>query len=253
MHYYTHNFGDYSKDAGHLTTLQHGIYRLLMDAYYVTEQPIPVAKAHRIARADKAEVEVVLCDFFEMSQDGTVWTHKRIDAEIAAYHAKAAKNRVNGLSGGRPKKLKPSGNPSGSVSVSEQEPKQKANRKPETKNQDKDPLNPPEGGKSARVKGSKLTLEQFITGLEGEKAFAPEDPLFDYTEEINLPKSYVKLAWLEFRVRISPSKQYVDWRQAFRNYVRGNFLKLWYQDDNEEWQLTTAGKQAWTAHRKEIE
>lgn len=238
MHYYTHNFGDYSKDAGHLTTLQHGIYRLLMDAYYVTEAPIPVAKAHRIARADKAEVEVVLQDFFEMSEDGTVWRHKRIDAEIASYHAKAAKNRANGVLGGRPKRKETQNNPSGSVSDSETKPKQKANRKPETVNQ-KEPPNSPQGGL--------ITLATFLTQLNGDNAFKPGDAVFKYAEQVGLPAPFLKMAWLEMQARVSPGKKYRDWRKAFLNYVRGNFLKLWFED-GETWSLTVAGKQAWKAH-----
>lgn len=238
MHYYTHNFGDYSKDAGHLTTLQHGIYRLLMDAYYVTEQPIPVAKAHRIARADKAEVEIVLQDFFEMSEDGTVWRHKRIDAEIAAYHAKAEKNRANGVLGGRPKSDKTQKNPSGSVSDSESKPKHKANRKPETVNQEKPPIAP---------KGGLITLATFLDQLGEGKAFEPGDAVFTYAEKAGLPTSFLKLAWMEMQERVSKDKKYRDWRRAFLNYVRGNFLKLWFED-GDTWSLTTAGKQAWKIH-----
>lgn len=239
MHYYTHNFGDYSKDAGHLTTLQHGIYRLLMDAYYVTEQPIPVKKAARIARAPQEDVDVVLNDFFVMSEDGTVWRHKRIDAEIAAYHAKAEKNRVNGALGGRPpKEGKPSGLNLGSGSDSERKPKQKANRKPETKNQVEPPNSPQRGP---------ITLATFLTSLAGENAFKPGDAAFKYADSIGLPAIFLKLAWLEMQQRVSPNKKYTDWRKAFLNYVRGNFLKLWYED-GDSWSLTVAGKQAWKVH-----
>ena len=64
-----------------------------------------------------------------------------------------------------------------------------------------------------------------------------------------LPRDFIKMAWLEFRDRIAPTKRYKDWRQTFRNYIRGNYLQLWWQD-GEDWALTTAGKQAWTKHMK---
>lgn len=236
MHYYTHNFGDYAKDAGHLTTLQHGIYRKLMDVYYVTEQPIPVLKAARLAGVSQAEVDVVLGDFFELSEDGTVWRHKRIDAEIAAYHAKAEKNRQNGAKGGRPK------NPGGSDSDTEDDPNGKANRKPGTKNQ-QDPPKPPKGGKRERG----VTLKTFVANLKGENAFSPEDPIMEYADSIKLPAVFLKLAWLEFQARTGDRKVQIDWRATFRNYVRGNYLKLWFEDGNG-WSLTTAGKQAWATH-----
>ncbi len=91
MNYYKRHLGDYARDAGHLTALEHGIYTLLIDWYYVNEEPIPDARAHRIARATREQVEPVLEEFFV--RDGAAWRHKRIEREIEAYQAKAAKAR----------------------------------------------------------------------------------------------------------------------------------------------------------------
>ena len=38
MHYYKFNIADYRKDTGHLSTIEHGIYRQLIDWYYLDEQ-----------------------------------------------------------------------------------------------------------------------------------------------------------------------------------------------------------------------
>ena len=91
MNYYKRHLGDYARDAGHLTALEHGIYTLLIDWYYVNEEPIPDARAHRIARATREQVEPVLEEFFV--SDGAAWRHKRIERELEAYHVKAAKAR----------------------------------------------------------------------------------------------------------------------------------------------------------------
>jgi len=40
LHYYTFNIGDYRRDTGHLSLLEHGIYRQLIDSYYLSEKPI---------------------------------------------------------------------------------------------------------------------------------------------------------------------------------------------------------------------
>ena len=40
MHYYPHNIGDYRKDTSHLSLLEHGIYRQLLDSYYLDEMPL---------------------------------------------------------------------------------------------------------------------------------------------------------------------------------------------------------------------
>lgn len=248
MNYYKRHLGDYAKDTRHLTTLQHGIYSVLMDHYYATEEPIPAGKAARIAQAPQGDVELVLSDFFELSEDGTVWRHKRIDAEIADYQGKAEKNRENGKSGGRPRK---DGNPVGS----EKKPTGNPSHKPLAISQDKNPPNPPDGGKSSRKKkAEETTITQFIEALAGEKAFLATDPLFEYTTEIGLDKDLVKLAWLEFRDLMTLSgKKQKDWRATFRMYVRKGYLKLWWRNEAEnEWQLTTAGKQAWAKHKGEL-
>lgn len=116
MHYYKFNIADYRKDTGHLTTVEHGIYRQLIDWYYLDEQPIPTethvtARRLRLGKDEIKPLENVLADFFVLSEAG--YKHKRIDAEINDYHAQAEKNQRNGKLGGRPKKTQSviSGNP----------------------------------------------------------------------------------------------------------------------------------------------
>lgn len=106
MHHYPHHLGDYAKDTMHLSPLEHGVYRLLMDAYYATEKPIPAdpASACRIARCvtedEQKAVGKVLADFFTLTEDG--YRQKRIDEEIQAYQERAEIARENGRRGGRP-------------------------------------------------------------------------------------------------------------------------------------------------------
>lgn len=140
MNYYEHHLGDYAKDTAHLTMLEHGAYRLLLDRYYGTEQGIPADQAHRVARArtreEKAAVDAVLDEFFTL-RDG-VWINQRAEEEIekAKVRIDAAKN--NGKRGGRPRK-KPAGSetetqqkPGGFSAGSETETQQKAHQAPYT-------------------------------------------------------------------------------------------------------------------------
>ncbi len=87
MNYYERHLGDYARDAGHLTMLEHGAYTLLLDRYYTTEQGIPADQAHRVCRArtrdEKEAVDTVLAEFFTL-RDG-VHHQKRVDAEIERY------------------------------------------------------------------------------------------------------------------------------------------------------------------------
>lgn len=68
MNYYTRHLGDYARDTGHLSALEHGVYTLLLDRYYATEKPIPAALTYRVARAtteaERAAVDAVLAEFF---------------------------------------------------------------------------------------------------------------------------------------------------------------------------------------------
>lgn len=93
MNYYERHLGDYAKDAGHLSMLEHGAYTLLLDRYYATEAPIPKADVYRVCRAaskpERAAVDSVLREFFTDTPDG--WRSKRCDQEIARFADKRAK------------------------------------------------------------------------------------------------------------------------------------------------------------------
>lgn len=95
MNYYSHHIGDYLVDTAHLSILEDGVYRRLMDRYYTTEQAITADEQalFRVLRArtedEKDAVRVVLAEFFVLTDAG--WTHKRCESEIAAYKAKSEK------------------------------------------------------------------------------------------------------------------------------------------------------------------
>ena len=92
MFYYQFNMGDYRRDTGHLTLLEHGIYRQLLDLYYITEKPLD-ANAMRLVCVRTTEEEqaykTVLSDFFQ-ERDGK-YIHKRCDFEISKYKDKSSK------------------------------------------------------------------------------------------------------------------------------------------------------------------
>jgi uncharacterized protein YdaU (DUF1376 family) len=90
--------------------LEHGVYRQLLDTYYLNEKPIPddIPEVSRRLSAktdlDILAIQSVLKDFFVLTENG--WIHPRCDQEIAWYHGKADRARKNGKLGGRPKKTK---------------------------------------------------------------------------------------------------------------------------------------------------
>jgi uncharacterized protein YdaU (DUF1376 family) len=99
MHYYTFNIGDYRRDTFHLTLLEHGVYRQLIDTYYLNERPLPVDTAvvmrtHSARTKDeKAAVLSVLENFFLLTDEG--WIHRGCEKTIEKYREKSEKARVS--------------------------------------------------------------------------------------------------------------------------------------------------------------
>lgn len=131
MHYYNFNIGDYRRQTGHLTLLEHAIYKNLLDTYYLSEQPLcaDIAKLMRsqsVRTADeRIALENVLSDFFELAEDG--YRNKTCDEVIAKYHLKSDKARKSA-------KKRWEGN----ANALEPQSKGNANHKPITNNQLKD-------------------------------------------------------------------------------------------------------------------
>lgn len=99
MHYYQFNIGDYRRDASHLNLLEHGIYRQLLDSYYLNEGPLEASeddlmRTHCVRTADEMQAfKNVLRDFF-IWRDGQL-IHRGCDKVIAGYHSKSDKARAS--------------------------------------------------------------------------------------------------------------------------------------------------------------
>ena len=111
-----------------------------------------------------------------------------------------------------------------------------------------DPSQQPEPKpKRQRKAKAASTLEAWLAELKakGEKALPPSDPIFDYARDSRLPTEFLRFAWVAFRERnTGADKTQADWRAAFRNAVRGNWLRLWWLNtETDTYELTTAGHQ----------
>lgn len=177
MHYYQHHIGDFIKDTSFLTNEEIGIYMKLIWLYYDTEKPLPNELknlAMKVGARDKEfVVHDILANFFVLEDD--FWHHTRCDKEIAEYAEFCAKQKANGLKGGRPKatQTEPNDNPMGFQA----KPKKTltTNHKPLTTNHNKD-IPPPEGVDVSlwndylavrKAKKSKIT-ETALKGLQRE-------------------------------------------------------------------------------------
>ncbi len=95
MHYYQFNIGDYRRDTAHLSYLEHGIYRCLIDTYMLDQSPLSgdineIMRKHSIKTAsEKKALRNVLRDFFQFENDK--FLNSRCDETIISYNAKSLK------------------------------------------------------------------------------------------------------------------------------------------------------------------
>jgi len=95
MHYYQFNIGDYRRDTAHLSHLEHGIYRSLIDTYMLEESPLlgdmkELERKHLIRTAnEKKALRNVLKDFFKF--ENSMFLHCRCDEDIISYRDKSLK------------------------------------------------------------------------------------------------------------------------------------------------------------------
>lgn len=117
MIWFKFHIGDFVTHTSHLDNAEELAYRRLLDLYYMSEKPIPLAidAVSRRVRLDAETVQTVLDEFFEKREDG--YHNARCDAEIEKYNAKVQHNQMVGKMGGRPK------NQPETQTVSEQNPK----------------------------------------------------------------------------------------------------------------------------------
>ncbi len=126
--WYKFFINDYIRDAAHLSMIEHGAYRLLIDQAYLHGGSLPssLQTIYRLVSAmskkERDAVQSVLDQFFQSGPDG--YHHKRVTSELNTMIKLASVNRNNGAKGGRPKskKQEPETNPAGFQNESQQEP-----------------------------------------------------------------------------------------------------------------------------------
>lgn len=282
MNYYERHLGDYARDTGHLSMLEHGAYTLLLDRYYASEQGIPADQAHRITRArtreEKAATDAVLSEFFTLS--GGVWRQSRADDVITDYregdgdreakreNAKERQRRARA----RRKELFDALRELGIVPawdtatgelqalLSRRQSQQvtqsvtapvtrddTATHTPDTSNKDQKPPQPPTGGEApAKPSRAKVpTLDAYLAdcAARGVEPIPDGGAVWRFADDAGIPREWIALAWWAFQGRyLGTKKGQASWPQKFRNAVAENWLRLWWLDGND-YRLTTAGMQ----------
>lgn len=225
MNYYPHHIGDYCRSTSHLRLQEHGVYRLLLDIYYLTEQPLPsdiaviCRKLSARTRDEKKTVDTILNEFFELTEAG--WIQQRCDREIKTYQSKAEVARENGKRGGRPKATKPV------TSGFSRETEEKANQTPDTinqqpdaicqqpGNQDEAKIQKPKTLKADASRGSRLPADWVLPASWEEWAARNRSDLT--SEGIREIAEAFKDHWISQPGRYGIK---VDWEATWRNWIR---------------------------------
>lgn len=219
MNYYEHHLGDYYRKAKHLTMLEHGAYRMLLDLYYIHEEPLPadMKAIQRLAGArmddEKEAVENVVREFFTLADDG--WRHAKCDEEIEKARARIDTARENGKRGGRPKKNpdetenKPADNPQETQPVnsgSDFKTQTKAHQTPDTNHQT--PVKKEGEARATRLPENWRPGDDDFKFALGEGLTVP-----DVEREIAKFTDY-------WRGKAGKDGRKLDWSATWRNWVR---------------------------------
>lgn len=144
-------------------------------------------------------VQTVLEEFFMFDMERNCWFHKRCDETIAAYQAKAERNREVGKLGGRPKS-NPDANPKETQVVSKHNP----NQEPRTNNHK--PID------KENKRGSRLS-QDFIFPSDWLVFCKQERPDLQPVQTFEKFKDY----WI---AQAGQKGVKLDWFATWRNWVR---------------------------------
>jgi len=107
---------------------------------------------------------------------------------------------------------------------------------------------PPVRAKRSRRSGVEQTFDAWraelrTKGTNLHDAFE-EGGLHAYMDKVGLTGDFRFVAWEWFKHKHKGNpKTQKSWPQTFLNYVRNNYGRLWFLDDEQTWRLTSVGKQ----------
>lgn len=230
MNYYPFHLGDYAGATRHLSMLEHGAYRLLIDLYYLREGPLPadLAAVQRLACArtpeERAAVETVLAEFFTLTPDG--WRNKRCDAEIERYQERSEKARESAGKRWQPvatatakatapapaEPTAPTEECGGNADAMRTHSEGIANQEPRTNSQENTSPVPQRVAPLTRSRGSRLPPEWRPK---------PETLAWAVRERPDLDVGRTLEAFSDFwHARAGPGSTKLDWDLTFKTWVR---------------------------------
>lgn len=230
MHYYKHYIGDYRRDTSHLTLLEHGIYRQLIDSYCLDETPLTndlakLMRSHSVRTAEEQQaLQNVLTDFFELTENGYV--HKRCEKTVAEYHGKSDKARQSANARWHKENNDLQSN---NAIAMRTHTEGNANHKPLTINQE-----PITSSKSNKQRGSRLP-DNWWPSAELENWAKAERPELDVVKTAE--------GFIDYWLSVPGQKGVkLDWDRTFKTWIRNQ--KATKGNKVENLKLTEHGERA---------
>lgn len=259
MNYYEHHLGDYLRDTAHLSMLEDGAYRRLLDAYYIKELPLPKAMrdvcrlVRAISKPERDAVAIVLSEFFEESGDS--WNHKRCDEEIARYKDKQAKAKRSAEVRWGASKPHSEGNANASTNecanAMRTHSEGNALQSPVTSNHSSSLRSEDSAAKTqrspSRPKREEVTLAKYLENCKanGVKPVPDDHFIRAWCVDAKIPTDMLQVAWVVFREKYLgdeklKGKRYKDWAGHFATAVKDRWHGLWFigEDGTPAWTST---------------
>lgn len=204
MNYYEHHLGDYMRDTAHLSMLEEGAYRRLIDVYYVRQGPLPATEKEifRLARAfgkpERDAVSTVLREYFTLEADG--WHQARCDKELARFRVKQEKAAASANARWHPSER--------NANAMRTHSEGNALQSPVTSNQTKNKSL--ERAQRASPRGTRLPTDWVLT---------PERESYARKESLDPARTFAKFTdyW---RAATGRTAAKLDWDAAWRNWCR---------------------------------
>jgi uncharacterized protein YdaU (DUF1376 family) len=215
VHYYQFNIGDYRRDTTHLSLLEHGVYRQILDTYYLNGGPLEanhdkLMRTHSIRSADEVQAyENVIKDFFAV--EGGLLIHKGCDKVIDAFRKKSESASASASARWK----------ASDANALRTQSEGNANHKPITNNQEPITILKPEEPKGS-LSGSLPTCphKEVIHLFHSQLPELPEVRIWNKTRE-----SLLKARWRETAIRL-------DWKSTEDGLEYFRKLFTWIRQSN---------------------
>lgn len=117
------------------------------------------------------------------------------------------------------------------------------------------PVADDESKRAQRRRSGPVTIRAYIEACTdaGTKPVPEGCRVFEYAEQVGIPREILQLHWLEFRERnMETDKRQKDWLRTLLNSVKGNWYGLWVMSPDGVCVLSTKGRQAEAWHARDV-